>query len=135
MLSRSSACLPARLGQHSPSYGPFLSYCSGSATEQEKFFSRLGQNSWHTRQVSVFALGPVRFFLAHHMHDLESKGCSNGTSESVTTACHTEDCGVLLISTRSLRQSRHEYSSGVARATWKERTTTMTTLSQALSTP
>src|SRR5713226_4975401 len=69
-LLRNRVCLPAVLGQHSPSYGPLLSYCSGSATEQEKFFSRLGQNSWHTREVSVFALGPVLFFLAHHMQNL-----------------------------------------------------------------
>src|SRR5713101_1190644 len=37
MLSRSSACLPAGLGPHSPSYGSLLSYCSGSATEQGNF--------------------------------------------------------------------------------------------------
>ena len=29
---------------------------------------------WHKREVSVFALGPVLFFLAHHMQNIESKG-------------------------------------------------------------
>jgi hypothetical protein len=46
----------------------------------------------HKREVGVFALCPVQFFLAHHMQNSESKLCRHGASESVTTALHTKDC-------------------------------------------
>jgi hypothetical protein len=52
---------------------PLLSYCSGSAQEKEKFFSRLGQNMEHKRKMGVVALCPVRFCLAQHMQNSESK--------------------------------------------------------------
>jgi hypothetical protein len=38
-----------------------------------KFFPHLGQNIWHKREMGVFALCPVQFFLAHHMQNIESK--------------------------------------------------------------
>src|SRR5712691_3512471 len=49
-----------------------------------KFFSRLGQNMWHKREVGVVALCLVRFFLAHHMQNIKSKVCRNRSSEIVS---------------------------------------------------
>jgi hypothetical protein len=49
-----------------------------------KFFSRLGQNMWHKREVGVVALCLVGFFLAHHMQNIKSKVCRNRSSEIVS---------------------------------------------------